>query len=396
MDLYIVLGVQRGASAGEIKRAYRRLARRYHPDINPGDREAATRFRQILDAYETLIDPDRRRRYDSGHTSRLVAEATRVRLHRVRFFAVPPRATGRQPLAICSRTSSRVAPTRPRPDGAERGADLHLKALLSFDDAWQGVAVAGVADAPGHLSIVCRHRLSSDRRIALRRVRRIRRGPLGPRPYGVLEELSALRRKRPAAAAARARPATARASRRAPKRINVRIPPGVADGARVRVAGKGHAGVRGGAPGDLYIDVEVKPHPLFHRIDDDLHMVVPIAIHEAALGARVEMPDAGRADAPARAARHAVGPALPPSRAWRAVGARRCARRPGGRGPDCAAAACSTNARRSCCASSGASTGRAFASDAFGAGERAHHEDVRSRGAAAIATWRRRRAKRIT
>ena len=62
MDLYIVLGVQRGASPGEIKRAYRRLARRYHPDINPGDREAVARFRQILDAYETLIDPDRRRR----------------------------------------------------------------------------------------------------------------------------------------------------------------------------------------------------------------------------------------------------------------------------------------------------------------------------------------------
>ena len=76
MDLYIVLGVQRGASPGEIKRAYRRLARRYHPDINPGDREAATRFRQILEAYETLMDPDRRRRYDTGHTSRLVAEAT--------------------------------------------------------------------------------------------------------------------------------------------------------------------------------------------------------------------------------------------------------------------------------------------------------------------------------
>jgi molecular chaperone DnaJ len=72
--------------------------------------------------------------------------------------------------------------------------------------------------------------------------------------------------------------------------INVRIPPGVANGARVRVAGKGHAGRRGGEPGDLYIDVEVKPHRLYHRVDDDIHMVVPIAIHEAALGARIEMP----------------------------------------------------------------------------------------------------------
>ncbi len=67
MDLYIVLGVQQGASESEIKRAYRRLARRFHPDINPGDQTAAARFRQILEAYETLIDPARRSRYDAGH-----------------------------------------------------------------------------------------------------------------------------------------------------------------------------------------------------------------------------------------------------------------------------------------------------------------------------------------
>src|SRR6188768_200160 len=69
MDFYIVLGVDRGAAAGDIKRAYKRLARRLHPDINPGDREAAARFRQVLDAYETLIDPDRRRRYDAGQAA---------------------------------------------------------------------------------------------------------------------------------------------------------------------------------------------------------------------------------------------------------------------------------------------------------------------------------------
>src|ERR1700741_5340173 len=74
MDLYIVLGIERGAAAGEIKRAYKRLARRLHPDINPGDREAADRFRQVLDAYETLMDPDRRRRYDAGQLSMAAAD----------------------------------------------------------------------------------------------------------------------------------------------------------------------------------------------------------------------------------------------------------------------------------------------------------------------------------
>jgi molecular chaperone DnaJ len=72
--------------------------------------------------------------------------------------------------------------------------------------------------------------------------------------------------------------------------ISVRIPPGIADGARVRVPGKGHAGVRGGSPGDLFLDIEVKPHPYFHRVENEIHMVVPIAIHEAALGARVDVP----------------------------------------------------------------------------------------------------------
>jgi curved DNA-binding protein CbpA len=77
MDLYIVLGVERDAETGEIKRAYKRLARRLHPDINPGDREAAARFRQILDAYETLIDPDRRRRYDAGQLTASATDGTR-------------------------------------------------------------------------------------------------------------------------------------------------------------------------------------------------------------------------------------------------------------------------------------------------------------------------------
>ncbi len=288
MDLYIVLGVQRGASPGDIKRAYRRLARRYHPDINPGDREAATRFRQILDAYETLMDPDRRRRYDSGHASRLVAEATAYGFTGFDFSgsADGERATTFGDLFedVFSRRT-----TRSRPEDAERGSDLHLKALLSFDDAWKGVQwPVSVArqDSCRSCAGTGFHRTVDSRCVACEGtgvVRSVRGHMVFSKNCAHCTGSGRLRQL--ACETCQGQGVEARA-----ETINVRIPPGVGDGARVRVAGKGHAGVRGGEPGDLYIDIEVKPHPLFHRVDDDVHMVVPIAIHEAALGARIETP----------------------------------------------------------------------------------------------------------
>ena len=94
MDLYIVLGLAHGATESEIKRAYRRLARRFHPDINPGDRVAEERFRQILEAYETLIDPQRRSRYDSGQASTPRDEPAEERVRRLRFLRARRRPLG--------------------------------------------------------------------------------------------------------------------------------------------------------------------------------------------------------------------------------------------------------------------------------------------------------------
>ena len=138
--------------------------------------------------------------------------------------------------------------------------------------------------------------------------------------------------------------------------LTVDVPPGLADGARIRVPGKGHAGRNGGETGDLYITVHVQPHPLFRREGDDLHVVG--AGRGARGGARREdrRAVARRAGAAARAAGHAVGPAVPAARARRAVAARRPARRSGRRGADGAAEARSTSDRRSCCGSSGGST----------------------------------------
>src|SRR5262245_16306288 len=136
MDFYIVLGIERGATLNDIKRAYKRLARRFHPDINPGDRMAAQQFRQIAEAYETLSDPDRRRRYDTTGTSPRMA---------------PDPAYGFEGFDFSVSVSGSEAPTfgdlfadvfQPRAARAsgepQRGIDLHDAIELSFEDALAG------------------------------------------------------------------------------------------------------------------------------------------------------------------------------------------------------------------------------------------------------------------
>ena len=287
MDLYIVLGLQRGATPADVKRAYRRLARRYHPDINPGDRESAARFRQISDAYETLIDPDRRRRYDAGQSGAVTVETTAYGFAGFDFSgasqAERPTTFGDLFEDVFTRRE------RDRGDGAEYGADLHLKASLTFDDAWRGVqwpvsvtrqeACRSCAGSGFHRTLESRC-LGCEGTGVVRSVRGHMVFSKNCPHCGGSGRLRQL-----ACETCHGQGVETRA-----ESISVRIPAGVADGARVRVPGKGHAGVRGGPPGDLYIDVEVKPHAHYHRVDNDIHMIVPIAVHEAALGARIETP----------------------------------------------------------------------------------------------------------
>jgi molecular chaperone DnaJ len=285
MDLYIVLGVQRGASPGEIKRAYRRLARRYHPDINPGDGEAAARFRQILEAYETLIDPDRRRRYDSGGTTRTVEASA----YGFTGFDFSSAADGAHATTFGDLFEDVFARRAERAERAEHGAEMHLKVQLAFEEAWAGV------QWPISLTRqeVCRtcagsgfHRTVETRCLACEGtgvVRSVRGHMVFSKNCPHCAGTGRLRQL--ACETCHGQGVETRS-----ESLSVRIPPGVADGARVRVPGKGHAGVRGGSPGDLFLDVEVRPHPTFQRINDDVFMIVPIAIHEAGLGARIEMP----------------------------------------------------------------------------------------------------------
>ncbi|MGE0702368.1 MAG: molecular chaperone DnaJ [Vicinamibacterales bacterium] len=286
MDFYLVLGLTREATLGDIKRAYRRLARRYHPDINPGDRVAAAEFRRIAEAYETLSDPARRTRYDTS--GGLGSD-------------VEPASAGFEGFDFSVRVGGATASTfgdlfadvlksryeRP-PAGPERGADLHQQLTCTFEDAFSGkqhsVAVTrqepcrtclgdGVLRPPNSVCGVCQGRGT---------LRSARGHMVFSKPCGHCR-------------------GTGRAEHRCPgcngqqiemrsETLTVTVPPGLQDGSRIRVAGKGHAGRKGGEPGDLYLTVRVEAHPFYKRDGDDLHLVVPVAIHEAALGAKVEIP----------------------------------------------------------------------------------------------------------
>ena len=284
MDLYVVLGLQHGASESDIKRAYRRLARRFHPDINPGDRMAEARFRQILDAYETLMDPARRSRYDSGGS-----DDPRER-RSSGFEGFDFSARGADYSASFGDLFAEVLSERgARTAEPERGADLHHAVSLTFEEALTGIQPA--------LTVT---RRETCRTCAGTGLTRVASGscPLcqgtgavrSVRGHMVFSKschgCSGTGQQRPRAC----EPCGGTGQDTRSETVQVRIPAGVADGDRVRVQGKGNAGLRGGQPGDLYIAVHVAPHLVFRREGDDLHMVVPVAIHEAALGARIDIP----------------------------------------------------------------------------------------------------------
>jgi molecular chaperone DnaJ len=284
MDLYIVLGVQQGASEAEIKRAYRRLARRYHPDINPGDQTAEARFRQILEAYETLIDPARRSKYDAGHP--VGAEAGRQGSG---FEGFDFSTRGVDYSATFGDLFAEVLSERgARPSPVQRGADLHIEMPVTFTESLTGGQRAVAVTRREH----CRSCAGTGRTRATTgschscqgtgAVRSVRGHMVFSRNC-VACGGTGRQRPRPC------EPCGGTGQENRSETLTVPIPAGVADGDRLRVPGKGNVGTAGGPAGDLYVTVKVGPHPLYRREGDDLHMAVPIAVHEAALGARVDV-----------------------------------------------------------------------------------------------------------
>jgi molecular chaperone DnaJ len=308
MDFYVILGIGRDAKLVDVKRAYRRLARRYHPDINPGDRLAAIQFERIAEAYATLSDPDRRRQYDVAGVISTSAGARSFGFEGFDFSAgtsgpdaptfgdlfgevlrARASSTTRPPVGADGSVATVGRVGGLAEGGAERGPDLHQTIQLSFEQALVGGPVSltvarhvhcGMCRGLGRLHVA---ETRCSQCYGTGAVKSVRGHMVFSTPCSHCG--GAGRHTHARCSACGGQQTVTRV-----ESLTVNIPAGLADGARVRVPGKGHAGGNGGNAGDLYITVRVDPHPVFRREGDDLHVVVPIAVHEAALGARIDVP----------------------------------------------------------------------------------------------------------
>jgi len=285
MDLYAVLDLTSAATPADIERAYLRLARRYHPGINPGDRLGAVRFKQVQEAYEVLGDPGRRQQYDQG--ARRDAAAGAVIAFEGFDFSVA--AQGNEAATFSELFADVFQDAARRALNQAQGTSIELAMQVSFEEAMRGgnvpVSIArqercqaclgagAVAIAPS----VCPE---CDGQGATKWARGHMMFTKPCEPCGGTGQLTRMACRTCAGSGLQTRSEV----------VTVSVPAGVDSQARLVVPGRGHAGPNGGPAGDLYVTIEVMPHPVFRREGSDLHVTVPVAIHEAALGARIDVP----------------------------------------------------------------------------------------------------------
>ncbi len=281
-DYYKLLGVPRGASAEDIKKAYRKLARRHHPDVNPGNQASEDRFKQISEAFEVLFDPKKREIYDRyGYYSEHAAAgaASGPGFDFSNFGAANFRDIFSE---VFSNLRPQASPSRRQPT---RGNDIEYPLGLTFEQAMQGLAIKievdrseSCAECSGMGETVSRDVTCAACNGTGQQARRIG---------------GAFRCSQCAGTGKVAVPCTTcKGQGTVPKRetIKVGIPAGVETSSRVRVPNKGQAGRVGGQPGDLFIVTNVGEHPYFKRQGDNIYCAVPITVPEAALGAKIEVP----------------------------------------------------------------------------------------------------------
>ncbi len=282
-DYYEVLGISRDAGNDDIRRAYRKLARQYHPDVS-SEPDAEARFKEVTEAYEVLNDSERRQMYDRfGHAGVQNGGPG------MGGFESGPFGFGIDSLFENLFGGARTARRGPR-----RGADMRYHMVLEFEEAIFGVekeievtrqAVCsrcnGSRSEPGTQPTRCPVCGGSGE------IRRTQSSFLGQfvsvseceRCHGrgniVLDPCKECR---------------GQGSVRAPRKLEVRVPAGIDEGFHLRLSGEGEAGDPGGPPGDLFIEFSIKPHSVFRRMGQDLHLEMPVNIAQAALGATIEVP----------------------------------------------------------------------------------------------------------
>jgi len=283
-DLYKVLGVSKDASEEEIKRAYRKLARKYHPDRNPGDKKAEEKFKEISAAYDTLSDPEKRREYDAGGMFAGFGGAGGGP-----FAGGGPGMGGFGDLGdIFSSLFNRGGRGRAQ---QVRGRDLETEVSLSFEQAVHGAQVS-VTVPKSERCGTC-HGSGAEPGTAPTTCPRCEGRGIDSQSQGFFSISQPCPQCGGSGRVIEHPCPTCGGSglTRQTKRYKVNIPAGVKDGTRIRLAGKGEAGPRGGPSGDLYVTTRVASSPVFKRLDDgNLEVRVPITIAEALRGGTIEVP----------------------------------------------------------------------------------------------------------
>ena len=284
-EFYVILGIGQSASVGDIKKAYRKLARRYHPDINPGDRTAEELFKRISEAYEVLSDPEKRGFYDeNGYYVEGVLEPPPSSRWDFEFKGSDP-SSGFSDLFGQFFEEGRIGQRRDQ----DAGIDLECQISLTFEESITGVRTRvsvyrkrscevceGAGRSVGVSDSGCGNCGGTGQLIKAKG--HLRFAMTCPACEGT-------GRVRVVCSTCRGDGRVSRSDE-----LEVQIPPGVSTGSRIRCPGKGDAGRPMRPPGDLYVVTNVAAHPFFTRVGDNIHCLVPITVTEAALGAKIEIP----------------------------------------------------------------------------------------------------------
>ena len=291
-NYYAVLGVDRKAAVADIKKAYRKLARKYHPDLNPGDKASESKFKEIQEAYAVLSDPKKRQQYDQfGFVGNAPPPGSGGGAYTSGGFeGFDFNSFGSGSFKDIFENMFGGGGAQPRRQTAQKGEDLHYSMKVGFFDAINGIktriqltrmVACSACGGRGHLHTGGAKTCATCAGTGQVNVQRgfMRFGNACPSCGGSGQTLgpecstchgSGLVRKT--------------------ELISVRIPAGVDTGSKVRIAGKGNNGTRGGPTGDLYISIEVEDHSFFKRKGSSINIKLPITVPEATLGAKIEVP----------------------------------------------------------------------------------------------------------